>query len=110
MIESITERFGLPATVISAIAEVFSEYQNIDTVLLYGSRAKGTHRRGSDIDLTIIGSEPTEEQRLQIESRLDDLLLPYSIDLSLMSSITNQPLLDHIHRVGIPFYAKGTSG
>ncbi len=49
----------------------------------------------------------THAHLLSIENQLDDLLLPYSIDLSLLHQITNSDLLDHINRVGALLYEKG---
>jgi predicted nucleotidyltransferase len=98
---------GLTADAKSRIASVFAEYPAIDEVLLYGSRAKGTYRPGSDIDLTIRG-QLSYEQLQKIEQQLDDLLLPYKIDLSLYHHIDNPNLVDHIRRVGQIFYSRGT--
>ena len=95
--------FGLKESTITKINNIFSLYPSIDKVVLYGSRAKGNYRNGSDIDLTIFG-EVTYSQLNQIETQLDDLLLPYTIDLSLFNQIDNVDLIDHINRVGKVFY------
>jgi predicted nucleotidyltransferase len=71
--------------------------------ILYGSRATGRHRPNSDIDLTLEGDIPWEEF-LTIEKELDDLLLPYTIDLSLKGQIDNPTLREHIERHGRQFY------
>lgn len=94
---------GLKESTIDKINSVFSRFPHIKKVVLYGSRAKGTFRTGSDIDLTIVG-ELTHWEQLRIENELDDLLLPYKIDLSLLHQIENQDLLDHIGRIGVVFY------
>ena len=99
---------GLKENTINRINSVFSGYQEIKQVILYGSRAMGTYRNGSDIDLTIVGEAVTHSQQLRIENQLDDLLLPYKIDLSLMHEIQNTDLLDHVKRVGVVFY-EGTA-
>ncbi len=70
-------------------------------MILYGSRAKG-----SDIDLTIVGDALTQSHLLKIANELDDLLLPYKIDLSLMRQIEDEALLEHIRRVGEVFYER----
>lgn len=97
--------FGLKEITISQINQIFSLYPTIDKVILYGSRAKDTYRNGSDIDLTILGNL-TYNQLNQIETQLDDLLLPYTIDLSLFNQIDNVDLIDHINRVGMVFYSR----
>ncbi|MDV3353125.1 nucleotidyltransferase domain-containing protein [Leptothoe sp. ISB3NOV94-8A] len=76
---------------------------------MYGSRAKGNYRPGSDIDLTLMGRDISHEQLLAIEHQLDDLLLPYLFDLSIFSHIENPDVIAHINRVGLTFYEKKPS-
>ncbi len=95
---------GLKQEHIAAIHQCFALYPAIMTVVLYGSRAKGNFRNGSDIDLTIIDDNLSHSELLQLENTLDDLHLPYKIDLSLKRQISNPELLQHIERVGIEFY------
>jgi type I restriction enzyme S subunit len=96
--------YGLKNRHIKKINSVFSKYPVIDKVMLYGSRAKGNYRNGSDIDLTIISKHLDLSILFKIETQLDDLMLPYKIDLSIFSKIENQDLIDHINRVGKVFY------
>ncbi len=99
-------KYGLSDASIEKICHIFSKYENIDKVMLYGSRAKGNFREGSDIDLTIFGKEINIKLLHKVELELDDLLLPYSIDLSIYSMLKNDELKEHIERVGIVFYEK----
>lgn len=99
-------RYGLTEDAIARIKAVFAACPEIERVVLYGSRAKGTQRNGSDIDLTIEGDAVSHSQLLQIENMLDDLLLPHKMDLSLLREIDNPDLLAHIRRVGLVFYEK----
>lgn len=100
------ESYGLPQETIKKIFKVFEHCPDIDLVRLYGSRAKGNYHNGSDIDLVIMGDRVSFSQLLKIETELDDLLLPYKIDISLFRQIKNQDLIDHINRAGIDFYRK----
>ena len=96
------------ALIISMIAKingVLSRYPSIEQAILYGSRAKGMFRNGSDIDLTLKGDNITHRELAHIENELDDLLLPYKIDLSLFRQIDNHNLIEHIERVGVVFYS-----
>lgn len=97
--------FGLQQKHIDAINACFAQYPQIEQVILYGSRAKGNYKNGSDIDLTIVG-DLDYNSLLKLENQLDDLLLPYKMDLSLKHKITNPDLLNHIERVGKVFYEK----
>jgi len=98
--------YGLKAETIESINNVFSKHESIEEVVLYGSRAKGNFHPSSDIDLTMKGDSLSLHDQLRIETELDDLLLPYKIDLSLFHTISNSDLLGHITRVGKIFYKK----
>ena len=97
---------GLAPAVIARIQEVLGRFPGVSKAVLYGSRAMGTYRAGSDIDLTLYGDELTVQQLAMIASELDDLLLPYTIDLSLFASLGNADLREHIERVGKVFYER----
>ena len=99
-------KFGLKEETIEKVQKVFSQFPQIDEVILYGSRAKGNYKEGSDIDLTLKGTGLDLFVLNEISLIIDDLLLPYLFDISIYDNITNQDLLEHIKRVGIPFYIK----
>jgi len=96
-------RFGLSEQTISSLKTVFSKFPEIEEIVLYGSRAKGNFRPGSDIDISLKGRELTTDHLLKIESEVEELFLPYKIDLSLYSKIENPDFIEHIDRVGIKF-------
>jgi predicted nucleotidyltransferase len=102
-------KFGLKEEEIQEIVEVLSSYKQLQSAILYGSRAKGTFKPYSDIDLTLIGDDLDLSLLQKIETELDDLLLPYKMDISLFKHIKNNELLEHIHRVGKPFYESHTA-
>ncbi len=97
-------QFGLSEAIFSKIIDVFKVYSNIDEVILYGSRAMGNYRNGSDIDITIKGKDINLHFLNTISLELDNLNLPYKIDISSYHYIENIELLDHIKRVGILLY------
>ena len=98
--------YGLKDEVVEAICKIFQAHPEVEKATLYGSRAKGNYKPASDIDLTLQGALLDLTILNQISWELDDLLLPYTFDLSLYNQISNPELLDHIQRVGIVFYAK----
>ena len=100
------EKTGLPRAAIEKINSVFARYPALEQAILYGSRAKSTFRNGSDIDLTLQGDSLGYQELSRIEWELDDLLLPYKIDLSLYKHIDNPDLIAHIQRVGRVFYKR----
>jgi len=98
--------FGLNDRTIEQIQAVFARYPQVEKAILYGSRAKGNYRKGSDIDLTLCGgSDLTMTVLYQIIDEIDDLLLPYIVDLSIYDHIEDPDVLDHIRRVGVLFYS-----
>jgi predicted nucleotidyltransferase len=98
---------GLSDKDVESIRQTLRLFPKISEAILYGSRAKGNYRPGSDIDLNLKGDELSHQDLLDIELALDELLLPYKIDLSLHHQIDNPQLIDHIARVGKPLY-RGT--
>jgi predicted nucleotidyltransferase len=97
-------KFGLKEKVINQINNVFAKYPQIEKVLIYGSRAKGNYKTGSDIDLSLVGKNIDLALMQAIELKIDDLLLPYTFDISIYNQISNQDVKDHIERVGLEFY------
>lgn len=100
-------KYGLPPSVVQKISAVLARYPQVDRATLYGSRAKGSYKSGSDIDLTLHGgADLTLNVVYRILNNLDDLLLPYTIDLSIFHNINDPDVVAHIRRVGVTFYQK----
>jgi len=78
----------------------------VEEAILYGSRAKENFRNGSDIDLVLKGKGLDLRVMNQLSEKLDDLLLPYMLDISVYRQISDPDLLEHIRRVGVIFYQK----
>ncbi len=98
---------GFSESVGHKICAVFARYPQVAEAILYGSRAKGIYRKGSDIDLTLCGGEDlTLRVHYRIADELDDLLLPYTIDLSILRDISDPGVLKHIERVGVALYGR----
>jgi predicted nucleotidyltransferase len=97
---------GLTSETVDRIRSVLARFSDVEKAVLYGSRAKGNYKPGSDVDLTLFGSGLNASILSQINSALDDLLLPQKIDLSIFAKISHADLIDHIRRVGVVFYEK----
>jgi len=74
--------------------------------LIFGSRAKGNYRIGSDIDLAVIGNNLDYRLLLKIGCEIDDLELLYGVDLLDYQSKKTTPIGEHIDRVGQVFYER----
>lgn len=98
------EEMGLKKCDAEKIRAVFTQYPEVENVILYGSRSKGNFKIYSDIDLTLVGEELNLTIQQKIEGELDDLLLPYEFDLSILGQIENKELIAHIERAGKLFF------
>jgi len=98
--------FGLDEQTITRFQSVFRKYPEVESVIIYGSRAKGNYREGSDIDLTLVGERVTDSIRSRIWLGLDALNTPYLIDLSIFKFLDSDSLVKHIQRCGRSFYKK----
>src|SRR5687768_6799446 len=99
-------KFGLTDNQFIKICQTLSKYAEVECAILYGSRAKGNYRPGSDIDLTLLGPDLTYDIINKIECELDDSYLPYKFDISIHHRITDEAVLEHITRVGKLFFQK----
>lgn len=100
-------KFGLKDETVEKIRAVLAGFPEVEKAVLYGSRAKGNFKTGSDIDLTLEGPGLTRKTLSRIEDMIDDLLLPYSFDISIFTMISDPDVIEHIRRVGVVFYEKG---
>ena len=98
--------YGLTDREWNKLLALFASNERIEQAILYGSRAKDTFKPFSDVDITLVGADLSRKDLNQIYMEVDDLLLPYQFDLSLLHSLNNKDLIDHIQRRGIVSYNK----
>lgn len=99
--------YGLDTDTIRSIKEVFKKHSQISKVVLYGSRAKGNYKNGSDIDITLFGDHLHLNNSIYpLMDALDELDLAYTFDISIFDQLKEQEFIDHINRVGKVFYQK----
>lgn len=99
-------RFGLSEKTCDIIQNILAQHPDIESATLYGSRAMGNYRPGSDIDLTLIGPALSLKTLFAVMGELDESSIPYAVDLSIFAQIDNPNLVDHIQRVGKVFYQR----
>jgi predicted nucleotidyltransferase len=101
-----TATHGLSENTVSQIRAVLADFAEVKKATLFGSRAKATHKPGSDIDLALTGDQITWGILGRIESAFDDRLLPYSFSLIMLNERTDPEVAAHIRRVGFELYAR----
>ena len=98
---------GLSQRSVDTMRDIFRKYTSLKKVVLYGSRAMGNYKNGSDIDITFeVDDDFTDRDLLRICGELDESSLPYFVDCSIFSQIGNPDLKDHIIRVGKVLYER----
>lgn len=101
--------FGLKESEILALKDILASFPEVEEAVIYGSRARGTNRRSSDIDMTLKGDDLTYLQLALIDSKIDDLLMPYFVDISLYRMLNDIDLLESINREGKIFYCRNNN-
>jgi predicted nucleotidyltransferase len=103
-------QFGLSDKTLCTVRQILSHYPAIEKAIIYGSRAKGNYKKGSDIDLTLIGDALDYPLLSNVAEELEESSIPYTVDLSFFDHIDNQGLREHIQRVGVVFYERAGQG
>lgn len=98
--------YGLKDSELTNLKALFAKNDRLERVILYGSRAKGTYKPFSDVDITLVGRELTHSDLNRMILDIDDLLLPYMFDISIFHTLKSSDLIDHINRRGIVIYEK----
>lgn len=99
--------FGLLEQDLDYINKAIKKFVDIEQAKVFGSRAMGNYKKGSDVDIAIFGKNVNKKT----VGRLSDLLneeypLPYFFDIVHYDSITNLQLTDHINNIGRVIYRK----
>ncbi|MGC1481045.1 MAG: nucleotidyltransferase domain-containing protein [Chthoniobacterales bacterium] len=97
---------GIPTGTLQQITDVLAQFPEVDQAILFGSRAKGTHRRVSDIDLALVGHALDRQTIGRIDAAFDDLPTPYGFSLVIIDERLAADVAAHIRRVGIPLFRR----
>ena len=99
--------FGISEKSYMLLIEALTKYTQIEEVIVFGSRAKGNYKKGSDIDLAIKGKNCTARLALDLGAFInEELPIPYMVDVIDYNSLQHRELKEHIDRAGIVFYKK----
>lgn len=97
--------FGIYPKSYKEILSIIEDCPSIDEVIIYGSRAKGNYKEGSDIDITLKGNVSKEDVN-KLWHKLDDSFIPYKFDISVYAALKSESLINHIERIGQTFYKR----
>ena len=99
-------QFGLTARDMQTIRAIFAKYTEITLVYVFGSRAKGNYRKGSDLDLAVMSPNIREKIIRRLKNDFEESSLPFTVDLVHYPTLTHPGLKMHIESVGVSFYEK----
>ncbi len=101
------EKFGLSKKIIEDLRYIFSKYEEIESAKIFGSRARGDFKKQSDIDIALFGDRLDYKINTKIFYEIEELYLPYKIDLINFNSIgKSDKIRDSILKEGVEIYAK----
>ncbi len=95
------ETYGLSATSGRCITDILSRCGGVREAILFGSRAKGNYKPGSDIDIAVKG-DISKDQLARLLTDFEESTLPYFVDVVVYENLKNDALREHIDRVGKP--------
>ncbi len=100
-------KFGIYNKSYDLIIATLKLYPEIEKAIIFGSRAMGNYKKGSDIDIAISGNDVSFETTIRLKGQLNDSSpIPYFVDVVDYHSITSEDLKKHIDKFGIIFYIK----
>lgn len=101
------DAFGVRPDVIARLRHAFTQFPEVERVVLYGSRARGDARYNSDFDFLLFGETLEPYSLTAISRTIDDLMLPWRVDLVLDARLRHEGLRANIAREGVEFYRRG---
>lgn len=102
--------FGLKENDINDITKVLNQFPEVEEAYIFGSRAKGNYKNGSDVDIALKGKQLSYETILELSGILnEDSLMPYRFEILNYHTIKSKELVDHIDRVGVIVYKNNLS-
>jgi len=98
---------GLSEFDLEYIIDTIKKFNEIDKAIVFGSRAKGNFKPGSDIDIAIYGEKITFDILSKLHSSLEDESpMPYLFDIVDFTHSNNKELKEYIERAGKVIYEK----
>ena len=91
--------FGLTEEVLNKIKEIAEKYGKYQ-FKIFGSRAKNTYNKTSDIDIAVFENVSNDDE-FKIKNDMDLLDIIYKIDLVFINEKTKKCFLEEIQKEGV---------
>jgi len=102
--------FGLDTDDRDAISSILAAHPEVESAVVYGSRARGNFKPGSDIDMVLAGKNLTDQVLLDVRAELRDSNVPYMVDIIAEYDIQDESLKREIDAVGQVLYGQIPNG
>ncbi len=99
-------KFGLPSQFLDLVISFGNTNPKVEQIILFGSRATGQYRNGSDIDLALLGKQLTIDDIIQFERQLETLDILNKFEVLIFDNISSTELKEQIITLGIELYSK----
>lgn len=94
--------FGLDKQQIDIIKQTINQFDEIEHTIIFGSRAMGNYKKGSDVDIAVKGKQITNQTVVHVSDLLNEVCpLPYFFDVLHYEDISNEELKSHINKHGV---------
>lgn len=84
----------------ATLHEILGRYPDAQSVYIFGSRAMGTHKFGSDIDLAVMNPDMSDATLRLLQAEFEESSLPYRVDILCVSEKLDNAVKEHIMRIG----------
>lgn len=95
--------YGLKEGDLPIIKSLLMPYKSIEKAVLFGSRATGNYKQGSDVDIAIFAKDKDVISKISFALN-EETLLPYHFDVIDFYSLTHHNLIEQINKTGIVIY------
>ncbi|MFP4014888.1 MAG: nucleotidyltransferase family protein [Chitinispirillaceae bacterium] len=100
-------KFGLSDEQLEEIIGFISRNPEVEEAVLFGSRAMGSHKKASDVDIALLGEHVTASLAAKLKFDIEeDSYLPFFFDFVAFPAITNEALKEHITTRGCIIYKR----
>lgn len=104
-------KYGLSEVQLQQIVDFIKQYPEVEEAVLFGSRAIGTFKEASDVDIALKGEQVTHTLAVKMKFNIEeDTFLPFFFDFIAYPVITNEKLKEHIRKKGVVIYRRGADG
>ncbi len=101
MISKLALEMGLDSSELAEISQIIFATPKVKDAVIFGSRAIGNYKRGSDIDIALFGENLNREEKNRIQAQLnEETLMPYFFDVLHFDTLKNEDLKKHILSFG----------